>query len=322
VKRLLRLAFLLPLVLATLGVAPSALAWGCKGHQIIALIAEAHLTPRARSMVSQILSASPISTSLSRYCRESGLDPFVDSSTWADDIRSVRPNTAPWHFIDIPRGARRGNLARYCRPADSCLTSALAAQLRVLQNPRAAATDRADALRFIIHLVGDLHQPMHAVTNNDRGGNCVPVSFFGRSPQQTDPIRENYSPNLHEVWDVEIVERSSRSETPQQLARALERKFRGAKSAWKTQRPDFAAWAWETHALANTVAYGRLSREIPIEPPRDVATCADDNHISSRMLRLHEDLGPRYQSAAAPVVDEQLVKAGVRLAALLNSLWR
>jgi hypothetical protein len=321
VKRSLRLASLLLIALVAFSAAPSAYAWGCEGHQIIALIAEAHLNPRARSMAFQILSAGPISQSLPRFCRQSGLDPFVDSSTWADDIRSLRPDTAPWHFIDIPRGARHGSLARYCPPATGCLTAALADQLRILRNRSAPAQARADALRFVIHLIGDLHQPMHAVTNNDRGGNCFPVAFFGRAPQQTNRQREDYSPNLHEVWDVDIVERSSHGETLQEFARELDQEFRAQIPAWESPHQDFAAWAWETHALADTVAYGRLPREIPIEIPRKVATCADDHHASSRMLRLHEDLDRRYQSAASPVAQEQLAKAGIRLAALLNSLW-
>jgi S1/P1 Nuclease len=81
-------------------------AWGCTGHQIVALIAEHHLNPHARAMVMQILAASPISPDLRRYCGDSGLGAFVDASTWADDERGVRRDTADWHFIDIPRGAR------------------------------------------------------------------------------------------------------------------------------------------------------------------------------------------------------------------------
>jgi S1/P1 Nuclease len=84
---------------------PSAWAWGCKGHHIVALIAEEHLNPQARAMVIQILAASANGPDLRRYCGDTGLDAFVDSSTWADDERSIRPDTAGWHFIDIPRGA-------------------------------------------------------------------------------------------------------------------------------------------------------------------------------------------------------------------------
>lgn len=272
-------------------------------------------------MVFQILSAAPIGPNLPRFCRQSGLDPFVDSSTWADDVRSVLPTTAAWHFIDIPRTARPGDLAPYCPPATGCLTSALADQFRILRNRSAAPQARADALRFLIHLVADLHQPLHAATNNDRGGNCLPVAFFDRAPQQTNLRREDYSPNLHEIWDNDIAEKMAPGESPLQLARDFDLEYRPQFRAWQSQPPDFAAWAWETHALAETIAYGRLPRHIPIEPPRPVATCADDAHISLRILRLNERLADDYQRAAAPIVREQLTKAGIRLAAILNSVW-
>jgi hypothetical protein len=272
-------------------------------------------------MVFQILSAGPISPSLPRFCRQGGIDPFVDSSTWADDVRSLRPDTTAWHFVDIPRTARPGDLVPFCPSSTGCLTSALADQLRILRNRSAAPQARADALRFVIHLVADLHQPLHAATNNDRGGNCVPLAFFGRVPQEKNLRREDYSPNLHEIWDNDILEKMARGQSSQQLARDLEIKFRAQIPEWQSEPPNFAAWAWETHALADTIAYGRLPRHIPIEPPRPVASCGDDSHISLRMLRLNERLADDYQRAAAPVVQEQLTKAGIRLAALLNSLW-
>jgi S1/P1 Nuclease len=316
-----RLACLL-LALAALGVAPAVRAWGCKGHQIVALVAEAHLTPHARSMVFKILADAPISASLPRFCRADGMDVFVDSSTWADDERSVLPETSGWHFIDIPRGAPRGDITPYCRGNNSCITTALTDQLRILSSPRATAPARADALRFIIHFVGDIHQPLHTTTNNDHGGNCLPVTFFDRTPREVNPRRADYIPNLHEVWDAEIIERSSQGETPQQVAQELQQSFHARIPAWQSEPPrDFAAWAWETHHLAETVAYGQLPHAVAIEPPRSVHTCADDNDVSSRMLRLDERLGDDYQRAAASAVQEQLAKAGIRLAALLNSLW-
>src|SRR5271156_4432881 len=104
-----RVTRLLLITLAGFAFVPSAKAWGCKGHQIIALIAEARLNPDARAMALKILAASPISSTLPRYCKPASLDPFADASTWADDERTVRPDTAPWHFIDIPRGARKSD---------------------------------------------------------------------------------------------------------------------------------------------------------------------------------------------------------------------
>ncbi len=309
---------------------PSARAWGCEGHQIVAYIAEAHLNPRARATALKILAASPIDPNLSRYCRPRSADPFADASTWADDIRSVRPETARWHFIDIPRGARRGNLAPYCPPDTGCVVSALETQLRILKDPKSSAAARADALRFIIHLVGDIHQPLHGTTNNDEGGNCVPVDFFGEVPRETNVSRESFEPNLHWVWDVGIIERFTIPAVPGHadhwtptllIADQLDLKFRARIATWKSRPADFVSWAWESHAIADSVAYGKLPRAIAIEPPRAISSCADDNSVGLRMLRLNENLSDAYESAAAPIVREQLAKAGARLAALLNSLW-
>ncbi len=309
------------MAIAALVAVPSAWGWGCKGHEIVALIAEAHLTPRARAMAFKILAAGPVSATLSRYCKEPDLDAFVDSSTWADDERTVLPDTAPWHFIDIPRGASESNIAKYCPSATGCVISALNDQLAILRDANATAQARAGALRYIIHFVGDIHQPLHDTTNNDRGGNCVPVAFFDRAPHETNPTDENYNPNLHEVWDVEIIERFMNGQTPQQAADELEAMFHAQLPAWKSQPANFQSWAWESHHLAESTTYGRLPVKIAIETPRPVESCADDDHISTRMLHLNENLGSEYQDASAPVVREQLAKAGIRLAALLNSIW-
>jgi hypothetical protein len=293
-------------------------AWGCKGHQIVALIAENLLNPKTRMMVQEILDAAPIDPALSRYCGPSGLDAFADSSTWADDERSIRPETAPWHYLDIPRGAAKAPVSKFCA-AGGCITSAIEAQLAILRDLKASARARGDALRFLIHFVGDLHQPLHLISNNDRGGNCVPVAFFDLEPTQTNPQKEDYRPNLHSVWDTDIVERLSQGQTPQQAADGLEIKLRAQSIDWQSKSIDLDSWAWGNHDIAEQTAYGKLSTKIAIEPPRPVASCADDNHISARMLALHEKVDESYQAAAEPVVQQQLVKAGIRLAMLLNN---
>ncbi|MGA2511269.1 MAG: S1/P1 nuclease [Candidatus Acidiferrales bacterium] len=306
---------------AVLAAVPSAWGWGCKGHQIVALIAEQHMTAHARDATLQILAASPIDPSLARYCQPIVPDPFADSSTWADDERKVKPDTGPWHFVDIPRSARESDIAKYCPPVTGCVTSALADEVRILRDPKAAPQARADALRFLIHFVGDIHQPLHSTTNNDLGGNCVPVAFFDRAPVESKPLSGVFYPNLHEVWDVEIVEHFSPGEPASQVAKKLDQKFSAKESAWESQPADFPAWAWESHQLAESTVYGRLPHAIPIQTPRSITSCADDASRAA-MSQLDEKLGDDYQNAAAPVAQEQLAKAGVRLAALLNSIWR
>jgi hypothetical protein len=272
-------------------------------------------------MVIEILAGSPISPDLRRYCGDSGLDALADSSTWADDERSVDPRTAGWHFIDIPRGVPKGDTAQYCPESGGCVTKAISDQLTILRDPKANPQSKADALRYLIHFVGDLHQPLHATTNDDRGGNCVPVAFFDQATDQTNARREDYRPNLHGVWDTSIIERWAHRRSPQQLASELETKFKPQMAVWASQQVDIDAWAWESHELAERVVYGDLPTKVAIEKPQPVNTCADDDHISMRMLKLHEQIGDGYESVAEAAVQEQLAKAGVRLAVVLNSLW-
>jgi len=211
------------------------LPWGCDGHQAIARIAEKHMTQHALQMANQILQSSPVNPGLSRFCGSQGLDPMEDASTWADDIRSVRPETAPWHYLDIPRGAVRGAIAESCPSATGCVTSAIHQQLELLRNPSTDPRVRADALRFVIHLVGDLHQPLHCATNNDEGGNCVPVVFFGTVPTMTNPTSESYQPNLHAIWDTGIIQQMKRSTPVDSWAASLDRQFSSQLSAWEKE---------------------------------------------------------------------------------------
>jgi len=316
------ISFFFTLTAAFILCAPSsARAWGCEGHQVVALIAERNLTPHALATVMQILLDNPIDPRLSRYCKDDGTDPMADASTWADDVRTLRPETPPWHYIDIPLGTPRREITKFCPLPESCVTQVISDQIAMLGSPGIAPQKRADALRFLIHFVGDLHQPLHATTNNDQGGNCVPVVFFDALPQLRNPQTESYAPNLHGVWDVNILARMTRGKTSEQVASELDQSFRSKIVRWKTGHTDVNGWAWESYLLAEKTVYGKLPVRIPVESPQPVKSCADDNHVSARMLKLDERLEQPYQDAAAPVVRQQIAKAGARLALVLNQLW-
>ncbi len=309
------------LVVAIVALPSRARAWGCEGHQVIALLAEKHLTPHALATAKQVLAASAIDPSLSRYCKEGASDPLADASTWADDIRAARPETSPWHYIDIPLGAARGDIHKFCDPKESCVTRAIAGELAILRSVDADPRKRAEALRFLIHFVGDLHQPLHAATNNDEGGNCVPVAFFDLLPQLRNPRTESYAPNLHGVWDVNILEKATIGETVDQVAADLDRSFGTQMRSWQKGQANLDAWAWESYQLAKKKAYGKLPVHIAVETPRPVSSCADDDHVSTRMLKLNEHIAEPYEEMAAPIVRQQMSKAGARVALLLNQLW-
>ena len=239
--------------------APSAAwAWGCEGHQVVALIAERNLTPHALAMVKQILNDGPIDPSLDRYCKNGGVDAMADASTWADDIRNLRPETAPWHFVDIPLGTSHRDIAEFCGPPEGCVTRAITDQIATLRAQGIDPEKRADALRFLIHFVADLHQPLHAATNNDQGGNCVPVAYFDALPQLRNPVTESYAPNLHGVWDTNILDRITAGKTPDQVAIELERSFRRKIARWQRSAADVNQWAWESYQIAQETVYRKL----------------------------------------------------------------
>ena len=156
------------LVLSLCSASP-AFGWGCSGHQVVALVALKQLTPNAKTKVHQLLQGQP-KPAISRFCGATSLDAFADLSSWTDDERDVRSDTADWHFIDIPLGASRSDESSAC-PSSGCVTTAIQQQLNVLRNATGTAQDQSNALMFVIHFVGDIHQPLHDATNNDRGGN-------------------------------------------------------------------------------------------------------------------------------------------------------
>jgi nuclease S1 len=159
-------------------VAPSAMAWGRDGHRIVAAAAWFQLTPSARANVQKLLN------------QEAGAS-LESISTWADEARS--PSTARWHYANIDRSAScRYEPARDC-PDGQCVVSALRNQARQVQ-PGNAAEVRLKALKYLVHLVGDIHQPLHASFAEDKGGNLFQVQAFGKGS------------NLHSVWDSGLIE--------------------------------------------------------------------------------------------------------------------
>jgi hypothetical protein len=288
-------------------------AWGCKGHQTVALIAEKQLTPQARQSVEKLLSENPVDPQVKRYCGNVTRDLMADASTWADDVRGERKN-GPWHYIDIPRGASRGPLAQFCG-SNGCVTQAIAEQVAILKNKNADPRARAEALRYVIHFVGDLHMPLHATTNNDEGGNCVPVRYFRRWPQEH---HDSFTPNLHGLWDTAILERDMEGAEPSEYVEFLSAIFAAEIPKWQAEGIHVDDWAWESHDFAETIVYGALVPKVPVETPVEVHSCADANHIGERMLHLNIFAGENYQQAAAPIVEQRLAQAGTRLALILN----
>jgi hypothetical protein len=302
--------------LIVLAVAAPAWGWGCDAHRIVALIAWARLGERARAETTALLTAHPIGEG-ERGCNPPSRNVLADVGMWADAIRDGAPATAPWHYVNVALDGERSDLARAC-PLGDCVTKALARQLDVLRAP-APAAERARALRFVVHLVGDLHQPMHVATNGDRGGNCLPVAWFDDVPQ-VDRAGERWNPNLHAVWDTRLVKAvlDRAHATPSEYADDLRRRFAGEIDGWQRLEPSIDDWAWEAHEIGVAVAYGKLPRRVPIAPHVRLDTCRANRDVGRRMAALGIRLDDAYVDAARSALDEQLAKAGARLAAVLD----
>ena len=293
-----------------------ALGWGCEGHQMVALIAEANLDPRAAAQVNQILTQNPVDPGTVRYCLENRADLMANAATWADDARRT-DGGAKWHYIDIPRQATEGDPNQWCQPVgppvekgdrNGCVLTAIAYFRDEAANPQTDPAERARALRYLIHFVGDLHQPLHAADNRDNGGNCAPMALAGAVSIS----------NLHSIWDSGLIEQRLRDakETAAQYAADLNKRFQARRAEWSTT--DVNAWAWQSHALANGVVYGALEPPIPVESASGKTDC---NAESLKVYQLQVHPGRDYERKALPVIDEQLARAGFRLAAVLNAIW-
>ncbi len=291
-------------VAAGLWAARDALAWGDEGHRIVAAIAYQRLAPAVRKTVDTMLAADPDTLTA---------PDFASRATWADRYRDADRSgsrehylgTRRWHFVDIE--IDDGDLDAACNrhpalppgtkasagPPDACVVDKIAQFAAELGSPRVSRLEKLLALKFLMHFVGDLHQPLHAADRHDRGGNAVPALYGDR----TEPD------NLHTYWDVHLVE--ALGSNAEAVAATLDRSITAADARrWAAGRP--AHWALESFENARRVAYdfnGEAARAI--EPGKSIVM-----------------LDAAYDARALPVVREQLSKAGVRLAAMLDAALR
>jgi hypothetical protein len=177
---------------------------------------------------------------------------FAESCLWADRVRSTtHRETSAYHYINVPAGAAGPNLARDCGdPARRCAPWAIHHYARILAEPAAGPLARAEALKFLTHFIGDIHQPLHAGRPEDLGGNDIRVDFFGARSTRGDSL------NLHSVWDSAILDRGGLAWPDSVTALSVEITTEDA-AAWET--PDIMAWVNESYRTSEHLAY-RLPR--------------------------------------------------------------
>jgi hypothetical protein len=271
-----------------------ALAWGDDGHKTVALIAQRYLTPAVKMQITAMLAAD--TDPLTKH-------DFASEATWADKYRDSNhrkdhyEETKRWHFVDLEISGPDMTTACFGRnalPAGTlasngdkmaCVVDKIAQFSTELATPRLDPEERLMALKFILHFVGDMHQPLHASDNNDAGGNDVHVTVDGFAHESKD--------DLHGFWDTQFVDVIAKP--PAALANKLLANITPAQ-ATQWAEGTLEDWAMEAFMFAKSDAYGNppLSKS---EPQR---------------------LDANYATQAEKDIAEQLSKAGVRLASVLN----
>lgn len=298
-RPLVRNAIAMSVVCLVFGAPPASFGWGPGGHMITAHIAFERLNPRAKTQVNNLLAIPINPASVSARSKD-----FVNAAHWADDLRSVPAFEflKPLHFIDIPFSTDGTRLPAIPVPN---IVTALRDNVRLLRTSR-DRNARARALRLVIHLVGDIHQPLHcaervssALPGGNQGGNKVTIQI----PDANGNLR---SMNLHSYWDGGLESFPKGGPPPQWLPPPLSRIPPAAALARNSNPPrdpglrlndpfNYTAWANESLALAKTVVYPGMSNGI--EP------------------------SAAYKTKGIRVARQRAAWGGYRLAALLNSIW-
>jgi nuclease S1 len=255
----------------------SAQAWGPDGHSVVAELAQRRLTPVAVQNIHKVLGKT---ASLSSY------------ASWADDVREENPQTHNEHFVNIPLMAHQYVEGLHCfsTPRGDCVVKAIERSIVILRNDQLSAPQRRNALKYLIHYVADLHQPLHTVQELG-GGNGLPVKFYN-NPTQTSLKKTN----LHAVWDEGIIRAQYYSWG--EYAEHLDVSWIATKSNAEMARLSAGThvdWVNEAHEYARLKAY-------PVEKD--------------------QILGKDYLEMAKPIVDRQLAVASLRLSKILNTIFK
>ena len=171
------------------GIVGQAFGWGQEGHAIVAEIAQRRLDPQTLAKIETLLKSEAPSLDAPSVA-------LASIGSWADDYRAQHPGTANWHFVDILYERGTYDPGVDCKPdpkAGDCIINAIDRARKTLADCGKPAEDRTEALKFLVHFVGDVHQPLHTADRNDHGGNDVQVTFFGQ------PMK------LHAVWDTGLI---------------------------------------------------------------------------------------------------------------------
>jgi len=255
-------------------------AWGDVGHRVTGLVANAYVTENTRKELQALMGSTDLAT----------MALYLDKNKTA--LQSRIPGSRQWHYDDRPVCNADVQRREYCADGN-CASVQIRKHYRALIDPHSTRGDRQFAVYVLVHLIGDIHQPLHASDHDDRGGNDVNVSLPGSSTAKL---------NLHSVWDSNFVAMAFNTKDERSIATSLVQQITDAeKAAWKPVRLD--QWLNESYQIAKTEAYEKLPGFTCQEADLGAEPIALDN---------------AYVSNAQGIVAAQLKRAGFRVAAVLN----
>ncbi|HMI62292.1 MAG TPA: S1/P1 nuclease [Puia sp.] len=256
------------LAIAFLSISVLLVSWGVTGHRTVGKIAENHLTANAKNAVHELL----------------GAETLADVSTWADEVRNEPEykSTGAWHYINLPLGLSYSDFQKQVEGmSEANVFSALHQQEQILKDKSTTREQKIVALKFVVHFVGDLHQPMHVSRAEDKGGNSIQLNYNGQGT------------NLHSVWDSKLIEHEGGDY--QQLAAKYDHASPAQIKEW--QSDPLIKWIWESYTISS-----KLYAEVDAMKSRSI----DDS----------------YYTAHIGIIHERLEQAGVRLAGVLNTIYK
>ncbi len=258
-------------LLVILQMSPPVWAWGPLGHRVIGRLAERNLNPKAKKALAALLEDA---------------ETIADASTWADEHLSEMPKTGPWHYVDVPLDEPRYD-AKFSgeAPEKGCIVAKINELKATLKDPKRSLEERRFALRFLIHLIEDLHMPLHVGDNHDKGGNKTQVRFFEDGT------------NMHRLWDSGMIRHVGDTEDFWLADLAALDTPKARVEAMKGSTED---WATESLILA------KAAYQVP---------------DTGKRLKSGQMLGDLYLNTHLPVVRKRLYQAGLRLALVLNQTF-
>ncbi|WP_269522975.1 S1/P1 nuclease [Coraliomargarita parva] len=201
-------------------------AWGPTGHRVVAQIAEEHLSPQAKAAVESLIGPASL----------------VDVANWADEVRADPSYNyaSSWHYVNLPDGVAYEHARKH---PDGDIYGKILELIKVLQNPDTPRAEKAEALKWLVHFTGDIHQPLHAGYQKDLGGNLVTCTWFGEPS------------NIHAIWDSKLIEATHLSYT--ELSASIERNAVVKVESGPAPKPE----RW----LQESLQYRKVAYQIPGE---------------------------------------------------------